>query len=478
MLDKIANILQHECHLQADSLLVVGVSGGPDSLCLLHILNRLGYQLIVAHVNHKLRPESDREARYVENLTNALGMPFLYTEVDIHSYAGEHSLSIEEAARRVRYQFLYEQAKERCAKAVLVAHTANDQVETILMHLLRGSGLVGLAGMDSLTLPNEWSDRIPLIRPMLSSKRDEIMQYLQANQLVPLFDQSNLDTTYFRNRLRHELLPTLETYNPRIQDNLLRMSQILRDDYSVIQVKVDEAWSNCFAGQEHELPSFYRSAFRALPIALQRYLLRRAIAFHLPGLIDVGFEIIERGRRFVSEDRPGGRVDIIAGLWLICEGDIFWLAFDLDDLRISGFPAITSSVNITLEIPTTVILENGWQLSVEIPNDIGLVLPQSTTNKDPYQIWLDSDALSESLVLRSRKPGDRILPLGMEGHSMKISDLMINLKVPVRARKTWPLLCSGDQVLWVPGYRQSQHGRVTASSLSLVHMVLLLNHSS
>jgi tRNA(Ile)-lysidine synthase len=472
MLDRIANILQQECNLLTSDLLVVGVSGGPDSLCLLHLLNSLGYQLVAAHMNHKLRLEADSEAMFVERFTGELGIRFIGTEQNVQSYATEHSFSIEEAARWVRYQFLFEQAEKEGAAAVLVAHNADDQVETILMHLLRGSGLAGLAGMAYQTLPNAWSDSIPLLRPLLSMRRNEIMQYLSANNIVPAFDPSNLDVTYFRNRLRHELLPVLESYNPQIRQNLLRQSHILRDDYSALQALVDEAWRSSLISQETGYLAFHRAGFVGLPVAIQRFFLRRAVGCLLPGLIDVGFDCIERGRQFLHEDRSSGRVNLYSGLWLVCEREVVWLTFSPADLPISNFPALTPGEIITLGIPSLVELNDGWILMVEIPADAGIAINQSAVNIDPYQAWLDVTALPEPLLLRSRKPGDRLQPMGMNGHSIKLSDLMINLKLPPRARKTWPLVCSGDQVLWVPGYRQSGTAAVTPGSKSLVHLTL------
>jgi tRNA(Ile)-lysidine synthase len=227
MLDKIARILQHEGKLEAQNLLLIGVSGGPDSLCLLHALHALGYHIIAAHVNHGLRPEADEEEQTIKQYAGELGVEFFSCKVDVLSYASEHSNSIEEAGRIMRYHYLFERAEKMGVCAVLVGHNADDQVETILMHLLRGSGLAGLRGMEYRSVPNPWSEHIPLIRPLLSIWREEIVKYLTEHGLKPISDQSNLDTTFFRNRLRHELFPILEKYNPRIRENLQRLGLIL-----------------------------------------------------------------------------------------------------------------------------------------------------------------------------------------------------------------------------------------------------------
>jgi tRNA(Ile)-lysidine synthase len=475
MLDNIANILHRDCKLQQADQLLVGVSGGPDSLCLLHLLHSSGCRVIAAHINHLLRPEADLEAEVVRQFAVKSGIELISCVINVRKYASEHSLSIEEAARMLRYRWLFDQAECKGATAILVAHTADDQVETVLMHLLRGSGLNGLRGMEYRTLPNPWSDRIPLVRPLLSTWRADILEYLAENELVPVTDQSNMDTTYFRNRLRHELLPVLESYNPGVRQNLLRASLIMRDDYSVLQQLVDAAWDGNLARVGPGYLAFRRQSLLGLPLSIQRYLLRKAIAYFLPGLHDVDYDCIERGLKFLAEGKPDGQVDLVAGLCLIREGDLFWLSTDLKDLPLTDYPAITPGQKITVDIPSMLRLSNGWQLQAVKAHDIELAFRQSTQNQDLYQAWGDAGTIELPLTVRSRKAGDSIQPLGMDGHSIKISDLMINLKLPKRARRTWPLVCSGEYIIWVPGCCLSQLVRVSTESRSVIHLKLSRN---
>jgi tRNA(Ile)-lysidine synthase len=472
MLDSIAKILQRDCKLQQTDRLLVGVSGGPDSLCLLNLLHSCGYYLITAHVNHQLRPEAVNEAEMVRQFASKLGIEIVSCSIDVQTYASEHSLSVEEAARTVRYNYLFEQAEVIGATAVLVAHNADDQVETILMHLLRGSGLSGLRGMEYRTLPNPWSDRIPLVRPLLSTWRADILDYLAKNEIVPVIDQSNQDRTYFRNRLRHELLPILESYNPGVRQNLLRMGMIFRDDYSAQQAMVNEAWEVNLSRHGPGYLAFNRQGLLELHPSIQRYILRKAIAHFLPGLHDVDFECIERGLQFLSEGKANGQVDLIAGLWLFREGDFIWLTSDIKNLPLIDYPAIESDQNISIFIPSMLQLNDGWQLQAMEAPDIELAIRESTHNQDLYQAWVDADDLELPLIVRSRLAGDCIQPIGMNGHSVKVSDLMINLKLPRRARRTWPLVCSGDRILWVPGCRLSQGAQVSANSRSVLHLSL------
>ena len=382
------------------------------------------------------------------------------------------SISIEEAARTLRYRYLFEQAVALQASAVLVGHNAGDQVETILMHLLRGSGLSGLRGMEFITLPNPWSQHTPLIRPLLSTSREDILQYLVENELHSVSDQSNQDTRFFRNRLRYELLPILESYNPRIRQNLLQAGQIMRDDYSVLQGLVNDVWNKFLVGQAPGYLAFRLPGFSELSPSIQRYFLRKAISYHLPGLRDVDFECIDRALRFLAQSKPSGQVDLIAGLCLFKQGDLFWLAHGMEGLPVTDFPEIKCGVQFTLDLTSSLILANGWELRTEeLPNP-SLAFEHSIANNDPYQAWLDAGAIKLPMIVRCRNAGERFQPLGMQGHSMKVSDLMINLKLPKRARPTWPLVCSAAEILWIPGFRQSHLAQVKPDSRMIVHLSL------
>jgi len=472
MLVKGGEILKNRCKIQEDSLLLVGVSGGPDSLCLLHVLHELGYQVIAMHVNHRLRPEADEEALVVKQAAENLGVEFFGSEVDVIDYASRNSLSIEGAARELRYRELFNQAQSMGADAVVVGHNAADQVETILMHLLRGSALGGLQGMDFFKLPNPWSEDIPLVRPFLSTWRQEIQEYVIAQGLKPVIDRSNQDVAYYRNRIRHELLPYLEGYNPSIREALLRMGDILKDDYSFIQQFIDKAWEDTVFKVVNGNTIFHTESFLRLPVSLKRHLLRRVISQPIPGLQDVGFECIERGINLIAGGKPSSQTDLVAGLRLVKEGEIFWLAaWDVDPL-VGDYPAISGGTPSVLSIPSRIRLQNNWQLEVEEIPLFQDVSHQFLENINPFEAWLDIEKVDLPLVLRSRIKGDKIIPLGLNGHTMKISDVMINLKLPRRVRSMWPLICAGDGVVWMPGYRICDTDRITTQTKKAIRLTL------
>ena len=283
--------------------LVVAVSGGPDSLALVHALSALRddlrLRLFAAHLDHALRPESSDDALFVRDAMDALDVPITIGVEDVAAYRAERRLTLEEAARQVRYDFLARAAAERDADAVAVGHTLDDQAETVLMHLLRGAGVAGLSGMAALSeipVSPELSEisggRLTLFRPMLSLAKSDTAAYCAANGLSPIFDQSNLSRDMTRNRIRLDLLPRMSEYNPAIVAALGRLAESAARDYDFIRQQVDAAAERVIT-QEEDGVSLDRRAFRELHPAIQRHLLRRAVETFRDGASDLGFAHIE-----------------------------------------------------------------------------------------------------------------------------------------------------------------------------------------
>ena len=473
MLERVQFILHHNCQVDASSPLVVGVSGGPDSLCLLDVLVRLGYHVVVAHFDHLLRPESTEEARRVEALAAQLALPYSGDSQDVAQYARDRGLSVEEAARELRYRFLFSEAQRHDAQAVAVGHTADDQVETVLMHMLRGAGTDGLSGMAYRSLPNPWSCKVTLVRPLLAIWREEILAYLGERGLQPSIDLSNLDQTYFRNRLRHELLPMLERYQPNVRQLLWRTADVSGEERRLMDRLVEAAWDACVRQQGPGYLDLDGASLNALPLAMQRRLLRRAISLIHPGLRDVDYETVERGLAFIASPQPKGQCSLIAGLFLLKENEHIWLAARHADLPNSTWPQVITQEAQALSLPGEIILPDGWILQASVTEKAGELNAEILSNTDPFQAWFDAEGLPASLIVRTRRPGDRIQPLRMVGHSFKVSDLMVNLKVPQRARLRWPLVCAGADILWVPGCRQADFARVTETTRRIVRLELV-----
>jgi len=465
--ERVQSALEQKCLLDRDRPVLTGVSGGPDSLYLLDILHKLGYPVIVAHLDHGLRPESQSEQNQIAQIAARFHLPFIAGWEDVAEYARANQQSIEEAARNVRYRFLFEQAEIHKAQAVAVGHNADDQVETVLMHLLRGAGPSGLRGMEFRSLPSTWSSSIPLVRPLLGVWRAEILAALADSDLQPIQDPSNLDTRYYRNRLRHEVIPYLNQLSPGVRQRFWHMADILREENELVSQSEAAAWSACCQSIDENRVALDRAAFNLQPVAIRRRLVRRAIASLRPGLRNIDFETIERALAFCNQPTQTGQIDLAAGLRMEQEEQITWLAAWGAALPTSNWPQIERTEWQEIHPPGELRLGCGWNLKVEI-----LPVNGTPSHFDPWEAWLDLDRITVPLGLRSRLPGDRFRPLGMEGHSLKLSDYLINNQMPRRVRAAWPLLISGAEIAWVPGHTINHLFALQSTSRRSIHLVL------
>ncbi len=445
---------------------LLGLSGGADSTALLAAVRAAGLPVVAAHLDHALRPESAQDAAAVERLCRRLEVPLVVERRDAGDYARREGLSLEDAARRLRYRFLFGQAERLNAQAVLVAHTADDQVETLLMHLLTGSGLRGLGGMLPYVLPNPWSAAIPLARPFLEVSRAEVLAYCRARDLPVLEDASNRDTRFLRNRLRYELLPLLETYNPQVRAALLRSASVLAEAEAAIAQWAASAGglhpcgANCLQLDE--------AALAALPPAVQRRVLRRALTALGGDLREIGFEGLETARRFCLERRAAGQRLLPGNLRLLRESDGLWALAGEGEAPRDSWPQMADAAPQNLALPGELPLESGWVLTARKAAPAMEGWEAARKNRDPFRAWIDLGETRPALTVRPRFPGDAIEPLGMPGHSVKIGDLMTNRKVPRRVRARWPLVCAGERIVWVPGLRMAHPFRLRRGSRNVL----------
>jgi tRNA(Ile)-lysidine synthase len=470
--------------LVPEDRLVVGVSGGPDSVCLLHLLLRLhreqGYRLRihVAHLHHGARgAEADADAEFVAVLAAKWGLPITVEKHDVPALAHVHKLAFEETARRVRYAFLARVAHETGTHKIAVGHNADDQAETVLMHFLRGAGPTGLRGMLPLTPITDYRMLEPfvmqetgsegqdshvslptpdIIRPLLEIPRAEIEQYCADQNLTPCFDRSNLDTTYFRNRLRHELLPLLETYNPNIRTRLCHTAAVVAADYELLTQLREQTWSELVCETRNEAITFDKAKWRALPVAMQRTTLRQATYRLRTSLRDVDFVHVENARQIGLEGDVGAQATLPMGLALTVGYNTLTIgSSDATPPPPSNEPLLWSFEPLPVQAPgTTSLPKSEWILQAEILDQWDLA--QITSSPDPWTAYLDADKLTGPLVLRPRRLGDRFHPQGMKGHSVKLSAFMINLKIPSAWRNHIPLLVAADEIVWVCGRRVSE----------------------
>jgi tRNA(Ile)-lysidine synthase len=458
---------------------VVGVSGGPDSLCLLHVLLRLRetyrLRLHVAHLNHGARgAEADADAEFVATVAAEWDLPVTIVKQDVPALAQAHRLAFEEAARRARYAFLARVAQEIGGRKIAVGHNADDQAETVLMHFLRGTGLAGLRGMLPVTPITDYRLLEPfrrqeargegqdscilhpasfIVRPLLTVSRAAIEAYCAEHGLAPRFDRSNLDTTFFRNRLRHELLPLLETYNPNVRDRLCHTAAVAAADYELLVEWRERAWAEV-AEEREEAILFDRAAWRALPAALQRATLRQATYRLRRTLRDVTFFHVENARQIGLRGETGAQATLPMGLALTVGYDTLTVSDAGDAGPPPDEPLLWSVEPLPVQMPgATPLPESEWTLQAETRDVEQWDAAQIEANTDPWTAYLDADALAEPLVLRPRHRGERFCPQGMEGQRVKVSALMINLKIPQAWRDHAPLLVAGDDIAWVCGRR-------------------------
>jgi tRNA(Ile)-lysidine synthase len=469
MLENISSILTEKCGLNRELPLIAGISGGPDSLCLLDVLRKAGYRIIVAHFNHKLRPDSDTDANIVEHTAARLNIASVIQSGDVRGFAEARKLSIEEAARILRYRFLMQQARHFRAQAVAVGHTADDQVETVLMHFIRGAGLAGLKGMSYHTIIRMFDPEIPVVRPLLDVWREETVVYCATHGFRPRHDPSNASLDFFRNRLRHLLIPTLESYNPRFREVLWRTARSLAGDHEILSSLLDDVWKECVTQEQMDFIAFDAGALQGQSVGLQRNLVRRAMERLHSDQADISYATLERASSFIAATaRP--RMDLQNGLHLLREGTVIYVVAGDATLPIERWPQMPDgSVSLPLMVPGSAALSGGWKLTLERWNIPSLAMEQARASDDPFQVWLDAMDMTGPLELRVRQDGDRFEPLGMDGHEMKLSDFFINVKLPQRARDRWPLLCMGEKVIWVPGYCPAHSFRLKESTRQVLY---------
>ncbi len=469
--------------LKPGAKVVVGVSGGPDSTALLDILRRLApsHQITihVAHLHHGIRgEEADRDMAWVADLAAAWALPFTGERVDVPSIAENEGLSEEEAARQARYGFLRRVAEEVQAPYVAVAHNADDQAETVLMHFLRGAGLAGLRGM----LPRiqlqayHFLDRdravtadIALIRPLLGVRRPAIEAYCKAQGLQPRFDRTNKDITYFRNKLRHEVLPYLSELNPNMTERLCHLAEVVRADYELLQQFVSIARDTICVGSHEDAKVFDLQQWRNQSLAIRRAIIRETAYELRPDLRDVGFTHVEQAVTLAQHGETGARATLPHELELIVGYDTLTIARRGAQHLPEDQPWLAPGTTVPIEIPGITPLQGSWELHAQ--SSAHWNIEAIAHNPNPWVAWIDADALGDNPKLRTRKPGDRFRPHGMEGSEMRLSDFLINVKVRRPWRDHLPLLVDDrDRILWVIGYRLSHDALVKPSTDRVVYL--------
>lgn len=441
--------------LSQNDIVVVGVSGGPDSMALLHFLYTLAdeysLKLYAAHLNHMLRgSESDEDAEYVKEYCGKLNIPCTVRHVDINALAKKYGLSSEEAGRKARYKLFMDVASQIKATKIALAHNLNDQAETVLMRIMRGTGLDGLCGIKPIR------DGL-YIRPLIHTIRSDIEKYCKDNGITPRTDSTNLEPIYTRNKIRLELIPYIKhNFNSNIEHSLSSMSDILSEDNDFITSYADNEYDKVSTVKDNKVCLSIR-ALKYLHIAIRRRIIRKAVLQVKGNLTGIESKHIELILKLMDEGDVGAAVELPGSIKVRISYDI---------IEILKENANTKDVFChSLIIPgRTYIPEINGFIEAKVC-DINSGYRDDTRLVKSF----DYDKIKGSLSVRSRAEGDYIVPLGMTGKK-KIKELFIDCKVPRDERDSIPLISSGKEVLWVAGYKMSNNYKVDENTKKILKL--------
>ena len=450
-ISKVKEFLIKQNLLKPGEKLAAAVSGGPDSVAMLFCLNDLkkdiGFELSVFHINHMLRSkESDRDESFVKNLTESLGLPFYFAKTDVAGYQKKHKCSVQVAAREMRYFHMNQLADRHSILKIATGHTADDQAETVLMRILKGSGLKGISGISPIR-DNKY------IRPMLEVTREEIEQFLKQNKIKFLMDSTNLKNHYHRNRVRNKLIPFLkEEFNPSIIDALCRSSQIFRADDNFISEVAQNELNKLLLKNHDKILILDATHFQTLHEALKRRIILDAIYQFSGSGRQVSQNIIENILHVIGSNVSGKSLSVFNNL--IFKYQYNQIIFELQKKNLSGtlikqkkllIPGKTKIEEIGKEVVSTIITKK------DVPKDL-----KKTAS---FTAFIDYSVTGKELFVRSRQRGDKFCPLGIKGHK-KIKDYFIDKKVPWEKRDFIPLIMNKELIFWIAGYQISEFARI------------------
>ncbi len=424
--------------LEEGDRVLAGVSGGPDSIALLHILEAYrascSFELFVAHVNHKLRPEAGIEAMYVQKLCEQKQIPFRLFQADVAEYARKHGMSLEQAGHEVRHACFRTAAKDWQITKLALGHHADDRAESVILHLLQGCGLDGLTAMPP---KDGW-----LIRPFAFVQKADLLQYCRQQGLQYFTDATNLEPGCLRNQIRLEVLPQLKSYQPQIADMLLRMQESCGEDAAYLKQCTAELWKQHGSTENHRAV-FPADVLQRQHIAMQRRILRYLYRQVRGSEQNLSFRQTEQMRQIAMEQAGSKELHLADGLLFIRE---------YNQLCILKKPAETGEyyyvwdAEADLEVP-----EAGCVFMAGNGADIG----------DGIYIDVDAERISRPLSIRNRRPGDVLaMPFGHK----KLKAFFIDKKIPAAQRDQIPVVLSGSEIIWIPGYYVADCVRITGET--------------
>ncbi len=454
MIDKIIDTIKNNNMLNQGDKVIVAVSGGPDSMCLLHVLMNLrdsfSLKLVAAHVNHGLRgSEADEDENYVREFCKINGIAFSSIKADIHKISIERNVSCETAGRDFRYEFFQKLKVENNADKIAIAHNLNDQAETVLMRIIRGAGLEGLGGIKPVR-------EGVYIRPLLFCSRDEIEQYCINNNLEPRIDKTNFENIYARNKIRLELVPYIQkNFNRDIIGTLSRIAENSRVDSDYLE-EISEKMYKRYCTIKEDRVIISKEGFLDHEAVVTR-VIRKAFLCLIGNLNN--FERLHICQILELQKGATGKMTMLPNelIAVNCYGDIH-ISRKIKELRAS----FDTNVVYNLHTGQNYIPDLGLKIIIGRIPYTGEQYPISENIK-----YFDGDKVSNNITLRFRRNGDRFNPLGMTG-SRKLKDIFIDMKVPREERNMIPLICFNDNIGWIAGYKISNNFKIDSSTKEIL----------
>jgi tRNA(Ile)-lysidine synthase len=456
--------------IRAGEKILIAVSGGPDSMSLLYILyhlqSELDVTLHIAHLNHQLRgKEAETDAQYVAAIARSLNIDATIEKRDVIGFQSAYKLTLEEAAREVRYRFMAETADSLGINKVAVGHTQNDHVETILLHVIRGAGIQGLRGLESSRHMQFAGRQLTVIRPLLNTKREDVEKYCAGIHLEPCVDESNYSFSPLRNRIRQELLPLLRSYNLGISDSLLRIGNIASDELAFLEAETKKIWCRTVR-EEGNVLVFDKTGLQKLAPALQRQLLRDGFRKLLGTLKDIEATHIERILRALR--KPAGKQILLpAGLVFSIEYDRYLFGKTPDTL--TPFPQLKRQFVISVPGKTRI---PGWVIEATVDRQDVRAQTGAEEKCSVFEAFFDKDKVGDMIEVRPRHRGDRFQPLGM-AKLKRLGEFMIDARIPQSWRNRIPIFCTPQQIIWVAGWRIDERVKVTEDTRNAICLRLI-----
>ncbi|MBO8172694.1 MAG: tRNA lysidine(34) synthetase TilS [Bacillaceae bacterium] len=459
--ERVKNQILRKQLIKPEDRILVAVSGGPDSIALLHILKSLsdeqGWEVAAAHLNHGFRgEESEADAEYVRSFCQQYDIPLEIRFVDVPKYMKETGRGAQESAREIRYEFLTEIAGRYHMSKIATGHHADDQIETILMRIIRGTGLDGLQGMPEIRKIGP----VEVVRPLLSFRKQELEDYCREHDLNPRRDSSNESVKYTRNKVRLDVLPVLREINPGVDEAVLQLGEIAAEETHFMNREAMHILEKVMEQKDRHKMVINRTVLQEFDIALQRRVCKLILSclFHNRNQNERTFSLISDILRFIRNPEPSGSIDIPGGY---ISKNYDRVVFSNQERRDKEAVFFEYVLNIPGE---TVIPETGHTFHARLARQLSADFRSQNIFQDERAAVFDWDQLEQPLKVRRRMPGDRI-QLMNRGGKQKVKDVLINEKVPREQRDHIPVITRGDnRVIWIPGVKRSGEALVSSST--------------